>query len=243
MKNWFIKRRKLLRIIWILPIVGAMAFICIFLAMFCDSGDFCEKYYEMFPLSLILSLVLTVGLFLTIEIPLLLSKREKLPVDIMIFCVIPILGLVEFPLLRFFPYSFPFFVLLQLLLASAGFIAKLVLFIDYLIHETSLFGFGRAHQITQTGKVIIPTKKVSYEITPLLSAVLSGDLEKVKATLAEHPEQLNIAYAPNGNTPLHVAALNGKKEIMEFLLAQSGIDKDRKNNDGKTAFDLSAKKI
>ena len=81
----------------------------------------------------------------------------------------------------------------------------------------------------------------SFTITPLLQAVIDGNLEKVQATLAEHPEQLNIAYAPNGNTPLHVAALNGKKEIMEFLLAQPGIDKDRKNNDGKTAFDLAAK--
>ena len=93
---------------------------------------------------------------------------------------------------------------------------------------------------------VIPAKKAeissSFQITPLLHAVLSGDLKLVQATLAEHPEMLNIAYAPNGNTPLHVAALNGYTEIMQFLLTQPNIAKDRKNNDGKTAFDLAAEK-
>ena len=86
----------------------------------------------------------------------------------------------------------------------------------------------------------IPTS--SFQITPLLQAIISGDLKLVQAALAEHSEQLNIAYAPNGNTPLHVAVLNGKKEIIDFLLSQQGIDQTRKNNDGKTAFDLAAKR-
>ena len=69
-----------------------------------------------------------------------------------------------------------------------------------------------------------------------------GDLKLVQATLAEHPEMLNIAYAPNGNTPLHVAALNDKAEIMQFLLTQKDIDKDRKSNGGKTAADIAAER-
>ena len=64
----------------------------------------------------------------------------------------------------------------------------------------------------------------------------------VRIALQEHPEHLNTAYAQNGNTPLHVAALNGQTEIVRFLLEQPGIDKTIKNKDGKTAFDLAQEK-
>jgi len=112
--------------------------------------------------------------------------------------------------------------------------------------QISLFYYGKAWEKAKNReekpKIQQPKQEISpsYQITPLLNAVLSGDLKRVQATLAEHPEQLNIAYAPNGNTPLHVAALNGKEEIVKFLLTQPGIDASCKNNDGKTAFDLAA---
>ncbi len=85
----------------------------------------------------------------------------------------------------------------------------------------------------------VPPVKESRTITPLLEAILSGNADNVRAALTEHPEHLNTAYAQNGNTPLHVAALNGKTEIVNLLLAQPGIDKTRKNNEGKTARDLA----
>ena len=79
-------------------------------------------------------------------------------------------------------------------------------------------------------------------ITPLLGAIISGDMDLVRTALQDHPEHLNTAYAQNGNTPLHVAALNGKTEIVKLLLAQPGIDKTLKNNEGKTAADLAQEK-
>jgi len=84
--------------------------------------------------------------------------------------------------------------------------------------------------------------KSTNTITPLLGAIINGDADLVRTALQDHPEHLNTAYAQNGNTPLHVAALNGKTEIVKFLLAQPGIDKTLKNNDGKTAADLAQAK-
>ena len=82
----------------------------------------------------------------------------------------------------------------------------------------------------------------SNVMTPLLSAIISQNTDSVRAALAEHPQDLNTAYAQNGNTPLHVAALNGQAEIVKLLLAQPGLDKTRQNNDGKTALDLAQEK-
>ena len=86
------------------------------------------------------------------------------------------------------------------------------------------------------------TKKPVLIITPLLGAVITGDLDLVRTALADHPEELNTAYAQNGNTPLHVATLNGYTEIVRLLLQQPGIDTTRTNNEGKTALDLAREK-
>ena len=86
------------------------------------------------------------------------------------------------------------------------------------------------------------SQKSLNTITPLLGAIIGGDLTLVQTALLDHPEQLNTAYAQNGNTPLHVAALNGYTEIVKLLLAQPGINKTRTNNDGKTAADLAREK-
>ncbi len=86
------------------------------------------------------------------------------------------------------------------------------------------------------------SQKSSNTITPLLGAIISGDLDLVRTALQQNPEHLNTSYAQNGNTPLHVAALNGQAEIVTLLLEQPGIDKTLKNNDGKTATDLAQEK-
>ena len=83
---------------------------------------------------------------------------------------------------------------------------------------------------------------VSQSITPLLGAILANDTTLVRTALQEHPEYINTAYAQNGNTPLHVAALNGQTEIVKLLLEQPGLDTTLKNNEGKTAADLAQEK-
>ncbi|MBR2505153.1 MAG: ankyrin repeat domain-containing protein, partial [Elusimicrobiaceae bacterium] len=71
---------------------------------------------------------------------------------------------------------------------------------------------------------------------------LDGNKEAAEKALKEYPDYLNMAYAANGNTPLHVAVWNGHKDIVELLLAQPAIDTQLKNKDGKTALDLAQEK-
>ncbi len=82
-------------------------------------------------------------------------------------------------------------------------------------------------------------KKTTHQITPLLGAILSKDISLVRTALTDDFENLNTAYAQNGNTPLHVAALNGYTDIVRLLLEQPGIDIGLTNNNGKTALDLA----
>ena len=53
---------------------------------------------------------------------------------------------------------------------------------------------------------------------------------------------VKILRAQNRNMPFYVSAPNDHTEIMQFLLAQEGIDKNRKNNEKKTSFYLAAKR-
>lgn len=52
-------------------------------------------------------------------------------------------------------------------------------------------------------------------------------------------EIMRLASSITGNTPLHLAVLNGDQEAAEALLKISFINPHRKNSDGKTALDLA----
>ncbi|WP_458401519.1 ankyrin repeat domain-containing protein [Candidatus Avelusimicrobium sp.] len=91
-------------------------------------------------------------------------------------------------------------------------------------------------------KKAMPPKPRPNEISALFQTILNHKTEEVKAALAADPTQLNIPYASNGNTPLHVAVWNEHKDIVELLLAQPAIDTQLKNKDGKTALDLAQEK-
>lgn len=82
----------------------------------------------------------------------------------------------------------------------------------------------------------------SDNVTPVLRAVFSADEEAVRTELEKHPEFLNTVHPYTGNTPLHIAILNGYTDIVRLLLAQEGIDTVRPNNNGKTALDLAAER-
>ena len=88
----------------------------------------------------------------------------------------------------------------------------------------------------------IEIAKPSHTITPLLQSILDGNKEAAEKALKKYPDYINIPYASNGNTPLHVAVWNGHKDIVELLLAQPAIDTQLKNKNGKTALDLAQEK-
>ena len=78
------------------------------------------------------------------------------------------------------------------------------------------------------------------QITPLFRAVMSNDISALQKLLPTN--ELNRSFVGTGNTPLHVAALNGYTDIVRLLLEQPGIDTTRTNNNGKTALDLAREK-
>ena len=78
------------------------------------------------------------------------------------------------------------------------------------------------------------------QLTPLFRAILNQDILALQKLLPTN--ELNRPFADTGNTPLHVAALNGYIDIVRLLLEQPGIDTTRINNEGKTALDLAREK-
>ena len=66
----------------------------------------------------------------------------------------------------------------------------------------------------------------------LLQAVIDGNVKEVKQRLASGAD-VNMKDDARGKTPLHFAAGNGQKEIVESLLA-AGADVNAKSNEGKT---------
>ena len=61
----------------------------------------------------------------------------------------------------------------------------------------------------------------------------AGDLAKVKALLKENPNLVLSKEDKEGRTPLHLAALEGRKDVVELLLA-SKADVNAKDNKGDT---------
>ena len=72
----------------------------------------------------------------------------------------------------------------------------------------------------------------------LIAAIASDDIEVVKQHLAAGVD----VNAKNqvGGTPLHFAALEGRKEIVELLIAKGG-DVNVKTEDGLTPLDRATK--
>lgn len=71
----------------------------------------------------------------------------------------------------------------------------------------------------------------------IYKAIQDGDIKKVKALLEENPESVNTRNE-YGTTPLFLATMRGKVEIM-MLLINKGADVRAKNSNGFTALDTA----
>ncbi len=76
---------------------------------------------------------------------------------------------------------------------------------------------------------------------PIHDAVRAGDLDKVKALVKESPDLVSSKDEKYGQTPLHVAAFNDRKDVAEFLLANKA-DVNAKAKNGSTPLHLAAAK-
>ena len=82
-------------------------------------------------------------------------------------------------------------------------------------------------------------KGINYEEERLFLAAENGDLAEVKRLVVYCGVNPNIRDN-YGWTPLHEAALNGHREVVEFLL-ERGVDPNVRNNDGWTPLHYAAK--
>jgi hypothetical protein len=79
----------------------------------------------------------------------------------------------------------------------------------------------------------------SRKSSPIHDAAETGDLAKVKTLLKDDPE---LVFSKNGDgmTPLHMAAREGHKDLVELLLANKA-DVHTKNAEGETPLFLATK--
>jgi hypothetical protein len=81
------------------------------------------------------------------------------------------------------------------------------------------------------------TPRKPQALAEILTLVSSNDVERVKESVGHHKSQLRQVDF-DGNTPLHIAAMLGSREMVEALL-DAGADPAAKNKDGETPLDVA----
>lgn len=82
-------------------------------------------------------------------------------------------------------------------------------------------------------------KPSSSGLLPLFEAVLAQDIRKTEELIQNPMLDVNAIHSPTGNSALCVCCINGYEQIAKILLQHKSIDIHIKNNEGKTARDLS----
>ncbi|KAH6908142.1 hypothetical protein BKA70DRAFT_1427387 [Coprinopsis sp. MPI-PUGE-AT-0042] len=75
-----------------------------------------------------------------------------------------------------------------------------------------------------------------------MQTTVGGHDEAVQALSAIPNVDVNAADHNDGETAIHMAALQGREGMVQALLKVSGVDIGRKNKKGKTAPDVAKKK-
>jgi hypothetical protein len=76
---------------------------------------------------------------------------------------------------------------------------------------------------------------------PIHDAARTGDLDKVKSLVKGNPDLVSSKDEKYGQTPLHIAAFNDKRDVAEFLLANKA-DVNARSRNGSTPLHLAAGK-
>jgi hypothetical protein len=76
---------------------------------------------------------------------------------------------------------------------------------------------------------------------PIHDAARAGDLAKVESLVKQQPGLVSSKDEQYGQTPLHMAAFNGHKDVAEFLLANKA-DVNARAKNGSTPLHLAAAK-
>ena len=76
----------------------------------------------------------------------------------------------------------------------------------------------------------------------LVKACRTGQLFTVRRIIEEEHLDPNVHVESNHHkdTPLHIAALHGSKEVVKYLVENSGCDAESKNGHGKTPLHCAA---
>ncbi|MGB2578488.1 ankyrin repeat protein [Elusimicrobium simillimum] len=77
-----------------------------------------------------------------------------------------------------------------------------------------------------------------FQTTPLMNAVVQGNVEEVKELLSEGAD-VNAVYSGTGASALWIAVRGGNRELINILASFPGADINIKNKDGVSALMLA----